>query len=265
MRLAFRFAYLGDRFCGSQMQAAERTVEGEFVAACTRLQLFENWRDAGFLVAGRTDRGVHARGQVCALTTVVPDRAIAGINWQLPPDLWCTGYAEVDPGFHPRYDARKRTYRYYFGDPSLDIPAMESAAGMFIGRHDFSGVSRASDKNPVRRVLSVHIGKEEGYPFFEVTAESYLWHMVRYMASAIGLIGSGRADEDLIRELLDGSCRVPLPPAPAEGLILWDVDCGIAWNPIPIERRARSHLESCQRHHLVMKQICTLLGNQERE
>ncbi len=114
VRLAFRVSYLGSRFYGSQMQAASRTVEGEFVAACQRMSLFDDWRKAGFLSAGRTDRGVHARGQVIAFSTYAPERARTVINTQLPPDLWCTAYAEVAPEFHPRYDARSRTYRYYF-------------------------------------------------------------------------------------------------------------------------------------------------------
>jgi tRNA pseudouridine38-40 synthase len=83
MRLAFRLSYLGSRFYGSQMQASERTVEGEFVAACQRLSLFSDWREAGFQFAGRTDRGVHARGQVAAFTTAEPERAQAVINTQV--------------------------------------------------------------------------------------------------------------------------------------------------------------------------------------
>ena len=85
VRLAFRVSYLGSRFYGSQMQAAHRTVEGEFVAACQRLSLFDDWRKAGFLSAGRTDRGVHACGQVIAFSTDAPDRARTVINTQLPP------------------------------------------------------------------------------------------------------------------------------------------------------------------------------------
>jgi tRNA pseudouridine38-40 synthase len=74
MRLAFRLSYLGSRFYGSQMQATERTVEGEFVAACQRISLFSDWREAGFQFAGRTDRGVHACGQVAVFTTDEPAR-----------------------------------------------------------------------------------------------------------------------------------------------------------------------------------------------
>jgi tRNA pseudouridine38-40 synthase len=263
MRIAFRISYLGDHFCGSQMQADERTVEGEFVAACTRMELFSDWRSAGFLVAGRTDRGVHARGQVCAITTAFPERAITGLNWQLPRDIWCSGYAGVPPAFHPRYDAFSRTYRYYFGDHGLDVPVMASAAGYFTGTHDFRNFARASDKNPVRNVLAVDIGTIAGQPFFQVTAESFLWHMVRYMAAALDLVGSGREDEDLIRQRLAGTCTSPLSPAPAEGLILWDVDCGLSWSPMPMDRRTRAYLARCRAHHTVMTRVCSLLDEEQ--
>jgi tRNA pseudouridine38-40 synthase len=259
MRIAFRISYLGDAFCGSQMQADERTVEGEFVAACTRMELFSDWRSAGFLVAGRTDRGVHARGQVCAISTAFPDRAISGLNRQLPRDLWCTGYAEVPPAFHPRYDARSRTYRYYFGDPGLDIPAMARAADYFTGTHDFSCFARANGKNPVRNVLAVRVGTTEEQPFFQVTAESFLWHMVRYMAASLALIGSGHEDDDLILSRLGRTCTSTLSPAPAEGLILWDVDCGLSWSPMPVDGRTRAYLERCRAHHAVMTRVCDLL------
>ena len=69
MRVAVRFGYLGDHFAGSQLQPAGRTVEGEFIDACVRLGLFSDRRDARVAFAGRTDRGVHARGQVAALST----------------------------------------------------------------------------------------------------------------------------------------------------------------------------------------------------
>ncbi|MDD1717445.1 MAG: tRNA pseudouridine(38-40) synthase TruA, partial [Methanoregulaceae archaeon] len=102
MRLAFRVSYLGDLFLGSQLQAAGRTVEGVFIDACTRLSLFADWRSARFVSAGRTDRGVHARAQVFAFSTDFPERAIETLNWQLPPDCWCTGVVPVAGSFHPR-------------------------------------------------------------------------------------------------------------------------------------------------------------------
>ena len=220
VRLAFRVSYLGSRFFGSQMQVSSRTVEGEFIATCRRLSLFEDWRQAGFQSAGRTDRGVHARGQVIAFTTDAPDRAIGTINLQLPPDLWCSAYAVVPAAFHPRYDAKFRTYRYYFSDIPTKREEMVKASRHFLGIHDFSHFARVRDKNPLRKILATRIAEEDGFIFFEVTAESFLWHQVRCMATALLRVGYGEVSEESVQQYLEGEIDKPLSPAPAEGLVL---------------------------------------------
>jgi len=255
VRLAFRVSYLGSRFFGSQVQASERTVEGEFVTACQRLCLFDDWRKAGFLFAGRTDRGVHARGQVAAFTTTEPERAIAVINTQLPPDCWCSGYACVSPQFHPRFDARSRTYRYYFSEVPEHVAAMDRAAGRFLGTHDFSNFARVEDKNPLRTILAARVTEEEGFVFLEVTAESFLWHQVRSMAAALLRVGNGE-DEDLVSRLLVSAAERPIQPAPAEGLILWDTDCALEWQPLPAGERQGAFLDHLCRHHALMETVC---------
>jgi tRNA pseudouridine38-40 synthase len=261
MRLAFRVSYLGSRFFGSQMQAAYRTVEDEFVAACQRLGLFSDWREAGFLCAGRTDRGVHSCGQVIAFTTDVPDRAIQTLNLQLPPDCWCTGYAKVAPEFHPRYDAKSRTYRYYFSKTPSDVAVMERAARNFIGCHNFTNFARVRDKNPWRNILKIGIGENEGFNYLEVKAESFLWHQVRCMATALLQVGEGEADESFIVSLLEGEVKRPPQPAPAEGLVLHDTDCGIEWIPIPMDKRSSTHMDHIVRHHALMAKVCRDLRN----
>jgi tRNA pseudouridine38-40 synthase len=261
MRLAFRVSYLGSRFFGSQMQEAYRTVEGEFVAACQRLSLFSDWREAGFLCAGRTDRGVHSCGQVIAFTTDVPDRAIQTLNLQLPPDCWCTGYAEVAPEFHPRYDAKSRTYRYYFSKTPSDVAVMERAAHYFIGCHNFTNCARVRDKNPWRNILKIGIGENEGFKYLEVKAESFLWHQVRCMVTALLQVGEGEVDESFIVSLLEGEVKRPPQPAAAEGLVLHDTDCGIEWIPIPMDKRSSTHLEHSVRHHALMAKVCRDLRN----
>ncbi|HON81977.1 MAG TPA: tRNA pseudouridine(38-40) synthase TruA [Methanoregulaceae archaeon] len=259
VRLAFRTAYLGDRFAGSQLQAEDRTVDGEVIAACRRSELFSDPREARFLAAGRTDRGVHARWQVYAFSTPFPERAIAALPWQLPKDILLTGYAVVDPGFHPRYRALSRTYRYYFGRHDLDREAMDNAASRFAGRHDFSRFARIEDKDPVRTVLSCRVTEDHGLLCFEVTAESFLWHMVRYMASALLLVGGGKWDEGTIDRRLHGEETGPLSPAPPFGLILWEVDCGIAFEPLPGGGRSAQFVQEQGEYHAVMARICGLL------
>jgi tRNA pseudouridine38-40 synthase len=260
MRLAFRVSYIGTRFFGSQMQAAQRTMEGEFVAACRRLDLFSDFREAGFLSSGRTDRGVHARAQVIAFSTECPDRAKTALNIQLPPDCWCNGYAEVPPEFHPRYDARSRTYRYYFSTPPADMGAMASSARDFLGTHNFTNFARIQGKNPTRTILAVTVGEEGGFAFLEVTADSFLWHQVRSMATALWRIGAGEADEGSVATLLEQEADHMVPPAPAEGLVLWDTDCGIVFTPMDIDHRSASYLDYLRHHHALMERVCGVLG-----
>jgi tRNA pseudouridine38-40 synthase len=259
MKLAFRVSYIGTRFFGSQMQAAHRTVEGEFVAACRRLDLFADFREAGFLSAGRTDRGVHARGQVVAFSTEYPDRAISALNIQLPPDCWCTGYAEVPYEFHPRYDALSRTYRYYFAAPVTDITAMARAAQDFSGSHNFTNLARVKEKNPHRTVLAIRVAEEEGFVYLEVTADSFLWHQVRCMATALWQVGAGEVEKDSIPLLLKQEDERAIPPAPAEGLILWETDCRLIFTPMSVDNRSASYLEYLRRHHALMERVCGAL------
>ncbi len=258
VRLAFRVSYLGSRFFGSQMQAQSRTVEGEFIAACQRLSLFSDWRQAGFQSAGRTDRGVHARGQVIAFTTHAPDRAIETINIQLPPDLWCSAYTEVPETFHPRYDAKSRTYRYYFSDSLPEREKMEEASRHFLGIHDFSHFARVKDKNPLRNILAIRIADEDGFEFLEVTAESFLWHQVRCMATSLLGVGNGEAEPSSIALSLQGVTEKP-SPAPAEGLVLWDTDCAVNWAPLQERERSSTFMGHLCRHHALMEKVCSVL------
>ncbi|MDD1654046.1 MAG: tRNA pseudouridine(38-40) synthase TruA [Methanomicrobiales archaeon] len=263
MRLALRLGYLGDRFSGSQQQPDQRTVEGEVIAACRRLDLFTDWREARFALAGRTDRGVHARGQVCAFDTPAPDRAREVLSLQLPRDLWCTGIVDVPAEFHPRYDARSRTYRYIYLDPELDTPAMDRSSRLFVGRFDFSRFGRVEGKNPERVILAARVFREEGFTVFEVTAWSFLWQMVRSMAGVLEAVGRGEAGEERIRELLSDPSGPRMPPAPAGGLILWEVDCGITFSDLPLDHRTRDYLTFLLRHHALMGRVCQAL--QERD
>jgi len=249
VRLAFRTGYLGDRFSGSQMQPEARTVEGEFVAACLRTGLFPSFREGRFQAAGRTDRGVHARAQVFSFSTAFPDRALTALNWQLPEDIWVTGYAAVEPAFNPRHNATSRTYRYYFCEPALDVHAMDRASRYFEGTHDFTFFARVEGKDPVRTVSSSRVFQDHGCSVFEVVADSFLWHMVRYMAFALLRIGTGAEEVDLVHSRLEGDGTARLSPAAPEGLVLWDVSFNFPFLPLPIDTRTKAFLESRRVYH----------------
>jgi tRNA pseudouridine38-40 synthase len=259
MRLAFQVAYLGDGFFGSQVQADRRTVEGEMIAAARRLALFEDWREARFAFAGRTDRGVHARAQVAAFNTPNPGRARSALNLQLPRDCWCTGVAEVPDTFHPRYNARSRTYRYFFPKIRLDCEAMACAARLFLGLHDFSRFARIEGKDPLRNILSARVFDDEGFACFEVRAESFLWQMVRGMAGALLSVGTGDLDEGRIRALIDEPSGERHPPVPSSGLILWEVDCGVRFEPLSRSPRSSAFLSTIRTHHEVMARVASIL------
>lgn len=264
MNLAFRVSYFGDRFFGSQMQPDLRTVEGEFIGACRLLRLFDDWREANFATAGRTDRGVHARSQVCSFLTDKPERAIEALNRVLPADIWCTGWAEAPEGFHPRYSAVSRTYRYYFSAPG-DAAAMHEAAQEFLGRHDFSAFARAGDRNPERRILASRVFADGRFAVFEVTGESFLWNMVRCMATMLGRVGRGEAGAGEIARLLAGPAEQRVAAAPPEGLILWDIDCGIPFMPLPIDARSSRHLADRHRYHVLMAEVSAHLAPDHRQ
>jgi len=260
MRIAFRIAYMGDRFAGSQIQPDQRTVEGEFIDACRRAGLFDDWREARFLAAGRTDAGVHARGQVVALDTAVPERAVRVLNRLLPPDLWCTGWAEVDPAFHPRHDAVYRTYRYYFAGDGVDTGAMSDAARRFVGRHDFTRFGRPQDRSPIRTVWAVDVDRDGDTWYVGVTADGFLWNMVRRMVHLLLEIGRGAADAEEITRCLDEPGD-GVPAAPAAGLVLWR----IGYDPDPgfveMDRSEKNlrYLDRLGRDLVIRKKVVDLL------
>ncbi|HQD25024.1 MULTISPECIES: tRNA pseudouridine(38-40) synthase TruA [Methanoculleus] len=259
MNLAIRFSYFGDRFYGSQMQPGLRTVEGEFIEACRRLQVFDDWREAHFVTAGRTDRGVHARNQVCSFRTEAPDRAVSALNHLLPADIWCTGWASVPDEFNPRYGALSRTYRYYFFPAPEDVPSMHDAAQEFIGEHNFSAFSRPSDRSPVRRILAARVFEDGPFAVFEVTGESFLWNMVRCMATALERVGRGEAGSGDIARLLAKPAGQRVPAAPPEGLVLWDIDYGITFTPVQIDEKSRRYIADRHRRHAIMAEISARL------
>ncbi|NLA99458.1 MAG: tRNA pseudouridine(38-40) synthase TruA [Methanomicrobiales archaeon] len=263
MKLAFRFSYLGDRFSGSQMQPDLRTVEGEFIEACGYLGLFADWREARFATAGRTDRGVHARCQVCSFLTDKPERAIEALNQVLPEDIWCTGWAEVSEGFHPRYSAVSRTYRYYFADPG-DVAAMHEAAQVFLGQHDFSAFARANDRNPERKILAARVFVDGRFAVFEVTGESFLWNMVRRMATMLERVGKDEAEPGEIVRLFTESTEQGVAAAPPEGLILWEIDHRISFTPLSVDGKSKRHLADHHRYHALMANISACLAKEPR-
>lgn len=242
MKLAFLAGYRGQNFAGSQYQPDKRTVEGEFVAGGIELGLFSDAKEAHFRTAGRTDKGVSARRQLFSITTNKPELAVEALNFHLPDDIWCLGAAEVDDEFYPRYAARERSYRYYFPYPA-DVSRMQDAASRLVGTHNFSGFAKMeAGRDPVRTVTRAEVFEgKDGCPVFEVAAKSFLWNMVRGMAGALQTVGLGLCGADIIDDLLTApTARVH--PAPAEGLVFWDVVCDLTFTPMRQKREVKRSL-----------------------
>jgi tRNA pseudouridine38-40 synthase len=232
--------YDGTDLLGFQIQRQGRTVQGEIEAVLHRL-MQAPVRVTG---AGRTDAGVHASGQVVAFrapwkhTTADLFRAI---NALLPADIAFRSLDLAPPGFHPRFSARKRCYRYQIGlwsghsplrcrfawevGPGLDIEAMRRAAAHFIGVHDFATFGQPPQGEvTVREMFAIEITHAQPWLYIDLCANAFLRRMVRTLVATLVQIGQGQRPEEDAKHLLEVRDRAQAPPpAPAQGLILTQV------------------------------------------
>ena len=239
--LKLTLEYDGGGFVGWQVQPNGRSVQEELEKGIERL-CAERLRVTG---AGRTDAGVHARGQVASLRAPreLPLKAwTAGLNALLPDDLACVR-AEVAPeGFDARRWARGKRYAYTILQTPvrsplqrgraweirrpIDVAAMRRAAPALVGTHDFSAL-RAADcpaRTTVREIRKLEI--EASGPRIRVVLEAtaFLKHMVRNIVGTLVEVGHGRRPAESLAALLEGRDRKSAgPTAPAHGLVLEEV------------------------------------------
>lgn len=198
------------------------------------------------IAAGRTDAGVHAKGQVVNFTTESPipiSRWPIALNSCLPPDLIVWQAEEVPFSFHARFGAKTKTYQYivsrrrwpdlflrrfsYHFPRPLQVEPIRTAAAYLIGEHDFKGFSAAGSTvaTTVRRIDRVEVAEREEELYFTLTGNGFLYKMVRNIVGALLLIGEGKADPSLIRTILTkGDRRMAGPTAPPQGLTLMAVE-----------------------------------------
>ena len=234
-------AYDGSDLSGSQRQANSRTAQSEFENALRRL----GWQGRSVFMAGRTDTGVHALGQVAAFDlewTHPLDELVRAINSHLPPDLAARAAKLVPDDFHPRFDALARRYRYRLycqpiRDPLRDRYAwrlwpapqpevLRLVAELLIGKHDFAafGTPPRPGKSTVRTVMKAEWQQQGDEWTFEVQADAFLYRMVRRMVYIQVTAGQGKLPVNAIAELLEGRAQVtPAGLAPARGLTLVEV------------------------------------------
>jgi tRNA pseudouridine38-40 synthase len=238
--------YDGGAFHGWQVQSGVRTVQGEIERALGLLVR----RKVRTAAAGRTDRGVHALGQVVSLETEAPidtRRMIAGIHGICGRDVHVRRFEEAPPAFHARHDARWRRYEYRVALEAsalrrerswhpmavLRLPLLRAAAEPLLGAHDFSSFANASPDNapPFCEIVRADWDCCDGELRFTVQADRFLYKMVRTMVGTLvrEAAPGGGGPEGVARILAARDRRAAGPPAPAAGLCLMAVGYDPPW------------------------------------
>ena len=252
-RLCLTLEYDGTDFAGFQIQPNGRSVQAVLEAA-----LFEVTREERRVMpAGRTDAGVHARGQVAhvdSATRLAPGELARALNALLPRDVAVLALREVAPDFDARRDALAKTYTYRIlnrAEPSplrarfslhlrgaLDVAAMAEGAKPLVGTHDFSAFRAAmcQAKSPVKTLARADVVAAGDVIRFDFSANAFLHHMIRNIVGALVHVGCGKAPPGWIGELLASRDRTRgAPTFAADGLYLTGADYDAAW-PLPFTR-----------------------------
>jgi len=233
-------AYDGTAFRGYARQPGQRTVQGELEDALALLL----GSPVETSVAGRTDAGVHARGQVVSFEgdgIDGLDRLIRGLNGIVGPEISILACDPAAAGFDARFSARWRRYRYLIDprpapDPmtrafvwhigrDLDVVAMTAAAEALVGEHDFSAFCRTVEgRSNVRQLTELTLAAWEETIAIWAQANAFCHQMVRSIVGYLFDVGRGFSDGALVGEVLTGRDRSAVATvAPAHGLTLWEV------------------------------------------
>ena len=247
-------AYDGTDYAGWQRQAGVETVQALIETA---LQPLEG-RAVTVHGAGRTDAGVHALGQVASVRLAHPiavDALPRALNAQLPPAVRVLRAEQAGERFHARFAARGKVYRYRLATGNvahpldlryawhvpqpLDLAAMQAAARLLEGRHDFAALQAAAGEaatvSTVRTIAALKLAPEPapdwraaaggGIIGIEVQGDGFLRHMVRTIVGTLVEVGSGRREAAAVADVLASRSRAQAgPTAPARGLFLVRVD-----------------------------------------
>ncbi len=236
MRFRLQVEYDGSAYSGWQLQNGQVTVQGEIENALKTILGYQI-RITG---AGRTDAGVHARGQVAHFDSDInigTGKVLRSLNGILNKDIRITGLESADSEFHARYDAKKRAYRYYISQKpialfrnycwhvywELNLALMNKACIQIIGRNDFKSFCRelSEVKNHFCSVENAEWFYQDNLIVFSIQANRFLHGMVRSLVGTMVDIGRSKLDVDDIKKILEARNRsFASQSAPAKGLIL---------------------------------------------
>lgn len=242
-RYRMTIAYDGTNYAGWQVQPNGVTVQEKIEQALARI--------SGAAVkihgSGRTDQGVHARGQVAHFETVRlvrPAMWLKALNAILPSDIRVLALRKAADDFHARRSATGKEYRYFIWDGPLvppfvrqyrahvprrlDVAAMRAAAAGLVGVHDFAAFAANADReveSSVRHLRRLTVTRRGHEVTIAAEADGFLYRMVRSLAGWLIRVGEGSVPASRTREILESRERTArVPTAPAAGLFLWRVD-----------------------------------------
>ena len=224
-RYAVKVGYRGSDYCGSQIQPGLRTVEGDILQALVETGKGRpaEWFD--LKMAGRTDAGVNALGNVAVFNTdfTDPETMLRALNGSTGT-IFFLAAAEVDQDFRPRH-ALTRTYRYLIPSFRTDIEKVRQCAAMFEGTHDFLRFykTEGDGKGTVVNIQRITVEDRGDVIALTFKADHFLWNMIRRISAAIIKVGRGRTDIETVRRAIDGE-DITFGLAPPEPLTLTDVE-----------------------------------------
>ncbi len=236
--IVLRLMYDGGAYHGFQRQKNGVTIQ-------------EKLEDAVFAITGertpiigcsRTDAGVHAKSYVAMFesASMIPmEQLPKALNSALPEDIRIIESREAPAGFHPIFSAKEKTYEYtivnrrysdvfkrayaWFYPIPLDVSRMQAAAKHFIGEFDFATFMAAggSAKTSVRRITGLDVHEQDGIIKIKITANGFLYNMVRIITGTLVYVGNGKLDSSSIPKLIEAKDRRRAGmTAPPEGLML---------------------------------------------
>ncbi len=224
MRVAIKFAYNGRNFYGYARQPKLQTVEGELISSLIKLGIIKDTNESNFKSASRTDKYVSALGNVVSFNTNKPIKDILQILSNESKLIIFYGIKKVEPEFNPRF-ARLRQYRYYLKINNFNIEKIISTAACFTGEHDFTNFAKLeSFRNPIRNIENIVVTLKDELMIIDFYAQTFLWHQIRRIMSALIKVESGKLEKkEILVALNKPDKQVDFGLASAYPLILMDI------------------------------------------
>lgn len=230
--------YDGTNYGGWQKQNNNRTIQEELEKAIRKA----TGEDVEVTGSSRTDAGVHARGMVANFktsSTIPPERFREAVNRNLPDDIAIIKSEEVNKDFHARYNSKGKTYSYTISNryekvsigrnymlhvkDQLDFDKMQEACKYFIGKHDFEAfkTNGSSVKTSVRTIRELYMEKDNDLIKIFITADGFLYNMVRIIVGTLVEVGKGKIGPDNIKNIILSKDRTKAGPCvQPNGLVL---------------------------------------------